>query len=85
MLVGNLIDGLDNHVIAISSIDADKIAFAVAVSKDLQSRFQAGKLVGDMAKVTGGGGGGRPDLATAGGRDASKLDDAFAILRTTIK
>ncbi len=85
MLVGNLIDGLDNHVIAISSIDADKIAFAVAVSKDLQSRFQAGKLVGDMAKVTGGGGGGRPDLATAGGRDASKLDDAFAILRTAIE
>jgi len=48
-----------------------------AVSKDLTARFPAGKLVQEVARQVGGGGGGRPDLAQAGGKDASKLDDAL--------
>jgi len=49
-----------------------------SVSKDLTKRFQAGKLVQEVAKLVGGGGGGRPDLAQAGGKDPSKLDDALS-------
>lgn len=43
--------------------------------------LQAGKFVGGVAKVCGGGGGGKPNLAQAGGRDASKLDDALAMAK----
>jgi len=49
-----------------------------SVSKDLTKRFQAGKLVQEVAKLVGGGGGGRPDLAQAGGKDPSQLDEALA-------
>jgi alanyl-tRNA synthetase len=50
------------------------------VSKDLTKRFQAGKLVQEVARAVGGGGGGRPDLAQAGGKDPSKLDAALALV-----
>ena len=39
-------------------------------------KISAGKIVGDLAKIVGGGGGGRPHLATAGGKDVLKIDDA---------
>ena len=51
-------------------------AFSQGVIKDKQ--MQAGKFIGAIAKICGGGGGGRPNLAQAGGRDASKLDEALA-------
>ncbi len=57
----------------------EKAMLAMAVSEALVKRgAQAGKLVGVLAKKVGGGGGGRPTLATAGGRDASGLDDVLA-------
>jgi alanyl-tRNA synthetase len=40
--------------------------------------MNAGKIAGDLAKILGGGGGGRPHLATAGGKDVSRLDEAVA-------
>lgn len=56
-----------------------KVNFVVAVPQALtQQGFHAGKLVKDIAAVCGGGGGGRPDMAQAGGKDASKLQDALA-------
>lgn len=58
--------------------EAGKIAFAAAVGKNVQKQgVQAGKLVGAIAKICGGGGGGRPNFAQAGGRDISKLDTAL--------
>jgi alanyl-tRNA synthetase len=45
----------------------------------------AGKLVGTIARIVGGGGGGRPDMAQAGGRDANKLDAALAQVTELIK
>ena len=42
-----------------------------------EKKLQAGKFIGGIAKICGGGGGGRPNLAQAGGRDASKLDKAL--------
>jgi alanyl-tRNA synthetase len=50
------------------------------VSDDLVAgkKLQAGKIVGELAKLVGGGGGGRPHLATAGGKDVAKLPEALA-------
>ena len=60
--------------------DADaegKVALIVGVTKDLTAKIQAGKVVGQIAKLVGGSGGGRPDMAEAGGKDASQLDAAL--------
>ena len=48
------------------------------MSKDLTGRVQAGKIVRELAPIVGGGGGGRPDFAEAGGKDASKIDELLA-------
>ncbi len=62
----------------ISQIE-DKVAIVAVVSDDLikDKKLSAGKIVGDIAKIVGGGGGGRPHLATAGGKDVAKIDDAL--------
>jgi alanyl-tRNA synthetase len=54
-----------------------KVNLVAAVTKDLTRRFQAGKLVQEAARAVGGGGGGRPDLAQAGGKEPAKLDAAL--------
>jgi alanyl-tRNA synthetase len=54
-----------------------KVNLVAAVSKDLTRRFPAGRLVQELARMVGGGGGGRPDLAQAGGKDTSRLDEAL--------
>jgi alanyl-tRNA synthetase len=54
-----------------------KAVLVVAVSKELTARFHAGKLVGQLAALVGGRGGGRPDMAAAGGPDAAGLDAAL--------
>ena len=56
-----------------------KLAFVAAVSDDVvkQGKIQAGDLVGKIAKIAGGGGGGKPHLATAGAKDVGKLDEAL--------
>jgi alanyl-tRNA synthetase len=62
--------------------DAAKVSFVAAVSPSAVSKgLQAGKLVGSVAKVCGGGGGGKPSLAQAGGKDASKLPEALETAR----
>ena len=50
----------------------------VSVSKDLTARIQAGRLVKELAPIIGGGGGGRPDFAEAGGKDPAKIDELLA-------
>ena len=50
----------------------------VSVTKDLTDRVKAGQLVKELAPIVGGGGGGRPDFAEAGGKDASKIDELLA-------
>jgi alanyl-tRNA synthetase len=45
----------------------------------------AGKIVGDIAKIVGGGGGGRPHLATAGGKDVTKINDALDQVEEIVK
>jgi alanyl-tRNA synthetase len=57
-----------------------KLAFVAAVSDDVvkKGKIQAGDLVGKVAKIAGGGGGGKPHLATAGAKDVAKLDEALS-------
>jgi alanyl-tRNA synthetase len=57
-----------------------KVLLLAAVTKDLiQKGVKAGDCVRDAAKAVGGGGGGRPDLAEAGGKDPSKIPDALRV------
>jgi len=71
-------------VVAIGSDLGDKVALLVAVTPDLADRVKAGDVIKRIAPIVGGTGGGRPDLAQAGGRDASKLDEALAKVATLI-
>ena len=71
---------LGDAAVVIASIpSAGKVSLVAAFSDAIvkQKQLQAGKFIGGIAKICGGGGGGRPNLAQAGGRDASKLDEAL--------
>ena len=76
-LVDNLRNKLGSGVIVLGSATDGKVSLIVGVTKDLTSKVQAGKVVGAVAQKVGGKGGGRPDLAEAGGTDASQLDAAL--------
>jgi alanyl-tRNA synthetase len=76
-LVDSLRQKLGSGVIALGIPDGDKVALIVAVTKDLTSKVHAGKLIQALAKQVGGSGGGRPDLAEAGGKDTSALNSTL--------
>ena len=76
-LVDNLRNKLGSGVVVLGSAQDGKVALIVGVTKDLTGKVQAGKVVGEIAKMVGGSGGGRPDMAEAGGKDASQLDAAL--------
>ncbi|MDG4849519.1 MULTISPECIES: alanine--tRNA ligase [Peribacillus] len=69
---------LDSVIIVLGSAQGDKVNLIAGVTKDYIDRgFHAGKLVKEVASRCGGGGGGRPDMAQAGGKDPEKLDAAL--------
>ncbi|WP_145131432.1 alanine--tRNA ligase [Paenibacillus sp. Y412MC10] len=71
---------LPNAVLVLGAAMDEKVNFVVSVPQELvKSGLHAGKLVKEIAAVCGGGGGGRPDMAQAGGKDASKLEDALKL------
>jgi alanyl-tRNA synthetase len=76
-LVDQLRDKIGSGVVILGSASNGNVALIVAVTKDLTGRVQAGKVIGPVAQKVGGKGGGRPDLAEAGGKDASALDAAL--------
>lgn len=70
---------LGSAVLALGAVNEDKVNLLVAVTPDLVSRgLHAGKLIKTLAAICGGGGGGKPELAQAGGKDPSKLAEALA-------
>jgi alanyl-tRNA synthetase len=77
-LVDNLRTKLGSGVVVMGSVADGKVALVVGVTKDLTSRVQAGKIIAEVAKKVGGSGGGRPDMAEAGGKDPAALDAALA-------
>jgi alanyl-tRNA synthetase len=77
-LVDNLRNKLGSGVVVLGSAQEEgKVALIVGVTKDLTGKVQAGKIVGQIAKLVGGSGGGRPDMAEAGGKDVGQLDAAL--------
>lgn len=71
----------DSSIIVLVNVSNDRSSLIVGVSKDLTSSYQAGKLVKEITSITGGSGGGRPEVAQGGIKDASKIDEAFASLK----
>jgi alanyl-tRNA synthetase len=76
-LVDQLRGKLGSGVVVLGAATDGKVSLIVGVTKDLTGRVQAGKIVGTLAGLVGGKGGGRPDLAEAGGNDVSGLDGAL--------
>jgi alanyl-tRNA synthetase len=76
-LVDSLRQKLGSGVVALGMPDDGKVALIAGVTKDLTSKVHAGKLIQALAKQVGGSGGGRPDLAEAGGKDTSALKSAL--------
>jgi alanyl-tRNA synthetase len=74
-LSDSLRDRLGSGIVVIASENDGKVSLVVSVTKDLTSRIQAGRIVKEIAPIVGGGGGGRPDFAEAGGKDPSKIDE----------
>lgn len=78
--------GNNAAVVLGSALDGAKVSLVAAFGKDInQKGVQAGKFIGAVAKMCGGGGGGRPNLAQAGGRDASKLPEALEKAKGDLK
>ncbi|HMS27111.1 MAG TPA: alanine--tRNA ligase [Burkholderiaceae bacterium] len=76
--VGKLKDKLKSAVVVLASSDAGKVQLAVGATADVMGKVKSGELVNYLAAQVGGKGGGKPDMAMAGGTDASKLDAALA-------
>jgi len=88
-LVDQLRDKLGSGVVVLGSTTNGNVSLIVGVTKDLTGRIQAGKVIGPVAQKVGGKGGGRPDLAEAGGKDPaaldSALDAAYAVVEGLLK
>lgn len=76
-LADSLQGKIGGGVVVLGQRAEDKVSLLVRVADELTGRVQAGKVVKELAAIVGGGGGGKADLAEAGGKDPSKLDDAL--------
>ncbi|HKS76790.1 MAG TPA: alanine--tRNA ligase [Terriglobales bacterium] len=76
-LVDQLREKLGSGVVVLGSATNGNVSLIVGVTKDLTAKIQAGKVIGPVAQKVGGKGGGRPDLAEAGGKDPGALDAAL--------
>jgi alanyl-tRNA synthetase len=76
---------MPSGVICLTAEEENKVSMIIAVSRDLHSRFTAPALITEAAAAIGGSGGGRPDMAQAGGTNADGIDEAFAILKSCLK
>ncbi|MEF3254644.1 MAG: alanine--tRNA ligase [Deferribacterales bacterium] len=83
-LVDNIKDKIKSGIVLLAGINGEKITFFTGVTKDLTAKYSADKIVKEVAKVTGGGGGGRADFAQAGGKDLNKVDEALLLVEKLI-
>ncbi|MGP4041764.1 alanine--tRNA ligase [Gracilibacillus sp. D59] len=80
-MVDEMKQKLESGIILLAAVNNDKVQLASGVTKDLVTKgYHAGNLIKETAKICGGGGGGRPDMAQAGGKDATKLPEALAFV-----
>jgi len=78
-------DNIKSGILALGLVKDDKVSLIVMVTKDLTAKYHAGNLIKEMAAILGGTGGGKPDLAQAGGKDPSKLDAALQALYAAVE
>lgn len=76
---------MGSGVIVLGAVLDGKVHLIAGVTSDLVGQYHAGKLVKEVATICGGGGGGRPDMAQAGGKDPNKLDEALNFVKEWIK
>jgi alanyl-tRNA synthetase len=79
-LVDSLRQKIGSGVVALGTVDDGKVALIAGVTKDLTAKVHAGKLIQALAKMVGGSGGGRPDLAEAGGKDTLALKSTLSTI-----
>jgi alanyl-tRNA synthetase len=90
-LVDNFRNKLGSGVVVLGSAQSEdgKVALIVGVTADLTAKIQAGKVIKPLAEKVGGSGGGRPDMAEAGGKDPAQLDaalaEAYGVVETLLK
>jgi alanyl-tRNA synthetase len=77
-LADSLRDRLKSGIVILGGMDGEKVLLVAVVSKDLTQKFQAGKIIKRIAKTLGGNGGGRPDMAQAGGNRPDLLEPTLA-------
>jgi alanyl-tRNA synthetase len=76
--VDQLKNKLGTAALVLASVEGDKVTLIAGVTKDITDRIKAGELVNFVAQQVGGKGGGRPDMAQAGGNNPARLDSALA-------
>lgn len=77
---------MNGGIVAVANETSDKVTFVVACGKDaISAGYKAGDLVKKAAVVCGGNGGGRPDMAQAGGKDVTKIDEALKTVTAAIR
>ena len=84
-LADSLKGQLGSGVVVLGAVAEDKVQFVISVTPDLTGRVHAGKLVKQLAPIVGGGGGGRPEFAEAGGKLPEKLDELLAASRAAVE
>ncbi|SDM86292.1 alanyl-tRNA synthetase [Fictibacillus solisalsi] len=85
-IVDDLKNKLSSGIVVLGAVNHDKVNIVAGVTKDLIPKgYHAGKLVKEVASRCGGGGGGRPDMAQAGGKDPEKLDAALEYVSEAVK
>ena len=84
-MVDDLKNQLGTAIIVFGSVVDDKVSLIVGVTKDLTDKVKAGELVGEMAQHVGGKGGGRPDMAMAGGSEPQHLSNALTFAKEWIQ
>ncbi|MFO7964547.1 MAG: alanine--tRNA ligase [Desulfobacterales bacterium] len=78
-------NSIKSGIVILGSVSDDKVMLIAGVTKDLTERFQAGKIIKQLAAEVGGGGGGRPDMAQAGGTQPENLDKALEKAEEIVK
>jgi alanyl-tRNA synthetase len=79
-LAEKLRDKLGDAVVLVGAAGKERAMLVLTVSKSLTDRYKAGDVIKGVAQMLGGSGGGRPDMAQAGGTDVAKLDEALESL-----
>jgi len=83
-LADELKSKLEKGVVVLATSNGDRVSIVATITSNLNAKLHAGKLVKEISSLVGGSGGGRPDMAEAGGKDPNKLPEALAAVRTYV-